>query len=97
MFLQRIRNIVGDAGFEPWTYVPEAWCVTNEPLHLQKQASSFTHFNPKPNFLSTIIHKTPPISFARMLNAAKQNGKGRLVTTLRKTQYLVGLSLLISL
>ena len=32
MILQRIRIIVGDAGFEPGT--SEVWCATNEPSHL---------------------------------------------------------------
>ena len=61
---------------------------------------SFTYFNPKLKlyfFISTIIHKTPPISFWRKLNSAKQNRKVRLVTNLWKTQYFVGLSLIISL
>ena len=35
MILQRIRIIVGDAGFEPETSAPEVWCATNEPPHLQ--------------------------------------------------------------
>ena len=26
MILQRIRIIVGDAGFEPGTFAPEVWC-----------------------------------------------------------------------
>ena len=34
MILQRIRIIVGDAGFEPRTSAPEVWCATNEPPHL---------------------------------------------------------------
>ena len=33
MILQRIRIIVGDAGFEPGTSAPEVWCATNVPLH----------------------------------------------------------------
>ena len=34
MILQRIRIIVGDAGFEPGTSAPEVWCATNKPPHL---------------------------------------------------------------
>ena len=34
IILQRIRIIVGDAGFEPKTSAPEVWCATNEPPHL---------------------------------------------------------------
>ena len=34
MILQRIRIIVGDAGFEPGTSAPEIWRATNEPPHL---------------------------------------------------------------
>ena len=34
MILQRLRIIVEDAGFEPWTSAPEVWCATNEPPHL---------------------------------------------------------------
>ena len=34
MILQRIRIIVGDAGFEPGTSAPEVWCATNEPPHV---------------------------------------------------------------
>ena len=33
MILQRIRIIVGDAGFEPGTSAPEVWCAKNEPPH----------------------------------------------------------------
>ena len=33
MILQRIRIIVGDAGFESGTSAPEVWCATNEPPH----------------------------------------------------------------
>ena len=29
IILQRIRIIVGDAGFEPKTSAPEVWCATN--------------------------------------------------------------------
>ena len=35
MILQRIRTIVGDAGFEHGTSATEVWCATNEPPHLQ--------------------------------------------------------------
>ena len=35
MILQRISIIVGDAGFEPRTSAPEAWCATNKPPHLE--------------------------------------------------------------
>ena len=35
MILQRIRIIVGDAGFESGPSAPEVWCATNEPPHLQ--------------------------------------------------------------
>ena len=31
---QRIRIIVGEAGFEPGTSAPEVWCAANEPPHL---------------------------------------------------------------
>ena len=48
-------------------------------------------------FTEIEIHKTPRISIGRKLNAAKQNGKVKLVNILRKTQYLVGQSVLISL
>ena len=34
MILQRLRIIVGDAGFKPWTSAPEVLCVTNEPPHI---------------------------------------------------------------
>ena len=34
MILQRIMIIVGDAGFEPGTSAPEAWCANNEPQKL---------------------------------------------------------------
>ena len=34
MILQRIRIIVGDAGFEPGTSASEVWCTSNEPPHL---------------------------------------------------------------
>ena len=33
MILQRIRIIVGDAGFEPGASASEVWCATNEPPH----------------------------------------------------------------
>ena len=33
MLLQRISNIVGDAGFELGTSASEVWCATNEPPH----------------------------------------------------------------
>ena len=36
MILQRIRIIVGDAGFEPRTSASEVWCATNEPPHLHR-------------------------------------------------------------
>ena len=36
MSLQRIRIIVGDAGFEPGTSASEVWCATNEPPYLRK-------------------------------------------------------------
>ena len=36
MILQRIRIIVGDAGFEPGTSAPQVWCATYEPPHLGK-------------------------------------------------------------
>ena len=35
IILQRIRIIVGDAGFEPGNSAPEVWCATDEPPHLQ--------------------------------------------------------------
>ena len=40
IILQRIRIIVGDAGFEPKTSAPEVWCATNEPPKLQVQNNS---------------------------------------------------------
>ena len=36
VILQRIRIIVGDAGFEPGTSAPEVWCAANKPPHLHK-------------------------------------------------------------
>ena len=39
--------------------------------------------------ISTLIHKTPPIPFGRKLNAAKQNGKGKLVIILRVVTVIV--------
>ena len=39
MILQRIRFIVGDAGFEPWTSAPEVWCATSEPPHIQTKST----------------------------------------------------------
>ena len=35
IFLQRIRIIVVDAGFEPGTSATEVWRTSNEPPHLQ--------------------------------------------------------------
>ena len=35
MILQRIKIIMGEAGFEPGTSAPKAWCASNEPPHLQ--------------------------------------------------------------
>ena len=33
MILQRIKIIMGDAGFDPGTSAPEVWCATAEPSH----------------------------------------------------------------
>ena len=37
MILQRIKIIVGNAGFEPGTSAPKVWCTTNEPPHLSSK------------------------------------------------------------
>ena len=43
MILQRIRIIVGDAGFEPGgNSAPEVWCATIEPPHLHATSSGIT-------------------------------------------------------
>ena len=62
--MQRIRNIVGDAGFEPETSAPEVWCATNEPPHLQ---IVFTIHCSKAKLIKVIFVPTPEIllSFTR--------------------------------
>ena len=44
MILQRIRILVGYAGFEPGTSAPEIWCASKVPphLHLSSDLSSYS-------------------------------------------------------